>query len=81
MNPSQPSGVLGSATTFALLLTAVGFWFAASGFARFTQRSGETLSLVAVGATLAAVLMFGLTIRSVLFGSSTSERDIRRYSG
>lgn len=81
MNPSQPSGVLGSATTFALLLTAAGFWFAASGFARFTARSGETLSLIAVGATLAAVLMFGLTVRSVLFSGSSGKRDIRRYSG
>jgi hypothetical protein len=81
MNPSQPSGVLGSAVTFALLLTATGFWFAASGFARFTPRTGETLSMVALGMTVAAVVLFGLTVRSVLFGATSGKRDIKRYSG
>jgi hypothetical protein len=81
MNPTRPSGIFGSVGTFVLLLTAAGFWFAAAGFSRFTPDTGETLSLVALLAALAAVVLFALTVRSILFASDSSrDRPRRRRS-
>lgn len=80
MNPTQPSGLFGSIGTFTLLLNAVGFWFAAAGFARFTPQTGDLLLLIALCSAVLAVLLFGLTVRSALFAGSTSRRRRRRYS-
>jgi hypothetical protein len=78
MNPTRPSGLYGAAGTFILLLTAVGFWFAAAGFAAYTPSTGSTLSAIAAASTLAAVVLFGLTVRSAILGGSSPQRRRRR---
>jgi hypothetical protein len=73
MNPTRPSGLLGSAGTFTLLVVAAFSWFMSLSYSGPTDTLLWALGWVAPFAALLAAVLFLLTLRS-LFSASPDSR-------
>lgn len=73
MNPTRPSGLLGAAGTFSLLVVAAFAWFMSLSYSGPTDTLLWALGWVAPIAAVLAGVLFLLTLRSVFSATSDSQ--------